>query len=183
METVTVKDKTFTISIPAEQLQARIAEVGAQLSKDLSGKNPLFVAVLNGSFMFAADLMRHITIPSEISFVRFSSYAGMESTGKVKELIGLSESLEGRTVVVVEDIIDSGLTMQQLLAQLREHNPARQAREGQCAAHHRLHLLQYPQRFHRGLWTGLRRLWAQPPRHLHRNGINPTFNTITYLKR
>ncbi|RKV72534.1 MAG: hypoxanthine phosphoribosyltransferase [Alloprevotella sp.] len=117
METVTVKDKTFTISIPAEQLQARIAEVGAQLSKDLSGKNPLFVAVLNGSFMFAADLMRHITIPSEISFVRFSSYAGMESTGKVKELIGLSESLEGRTVVVVEDIIDSGLTMQQLLAQ------------------------------------------------------------------
>ncbi len=123
METVTVKDKTFTISIPAEQLQARIAEVGAQLSKDLSGKNPLFVAVLNGSFMFAADLMRHITIPSEISFVRFSSYAGMESTGKVKELIGLSESLEGRTVVVVEDIIDSGLTMQQLLVQLREHNP------------------------------------------------------------
>ena len=115
METVTVKDKTFTISIPAEQLQARIAEVGAQLSKDLSGKNPLFVAVLNGSFMFAADLMRHITIPSEISFVRFSSYAGMESTGKVKELIGLSESLEGRTVVVVEDIIDSGLTKQQLL--------------------------------------------------------------------
>ena len=107
METVTVKDKTFTISIPAEQLQARIAEVGAQLSKDLSGKNPLFVAVLNGSFMFAADLMRR-----------------MESTGKVKELIGLSESLEGRTVVVVEDIIDSGLTMQQLLAQLREHNPA-----------------------------------------------------------
>ena len=124
METVTVKDKTFTISIPAEQLQARIAEVGAQLSKDLSGKNPLFVAVLNGSFMFAADLMRHVTIPSEISFVRFSSYAGMESTGKVKELIGLSESLEGRTVVVVEDIIDSGLTMQELLVYLQKFEPA-----------------------------------------------------------
>lgn len=123
METITVKNKKFAISIPAEQLQTRIAEVGAQLSKDLADKNPLFVAVLNGSFMFAADLMRHITIPCEISFVRFASYVGMESTGTVKELIGLSEKLEGRTVVVVEDIIDSGLTMQQLIENLRRHNP------------------------------------------------------------
>lgn len=123
METITVKDKKFAISIPAEQLQARIAEVGAQLSKDLADKNPLFVAVLNGSFMFAADLMRHITIPCEISFVRFASYVGMESTGTVKELIGLSEKLEGRTVVIVEDIIDSGLTMQQLIENLRRQNP------------------------------------------------------------
>lgn len=98
--------------------------MAAQISQDLEGKNPLFLAVLNGSFMYAADLMRNITTPCEVAFVRFSSYAGMESTGKVKEVMGLTENIEGRTVVVVEDIIDSGLTMQQLLANLREKNPA-----------------------------------------------------------
>lgn len=124
MDIVTVKDKKFSISITENQLRQRIAEVAAQISKDMEGKRPLFLAVLNGSFMYAADLMKNITIPCEISFVRFSSYDGMHSTGCVNELFGLAENIEGRTVIVVEDIIDSGLTMQQLLAKLRSHNPA-----------------------------------------------------------
>lgn len=124
MDIVTVKDKQFSLSISAQRLQKRVAEVAAQISSDLAGKNPLFLAVLNGSFMYAADLMRNITIPCEVAFVRFSSYEGMESTGKVKEVMGLTENIAGRTVVVVEDIIDSGLTMQQLLSNLRKKNPA-----------------------------------------------------------
>jgi len=124
MDVVTVKDKQFSISIPASRLQERVAEVAQQISRDLEGKNPLFLAVLNGAFMFAADLMRGIDIPAEISFVRFASYQGMQSTGQVKQLIGLSQDIKDRIVVVIEDIIDSGLTMQQLLANLGEHQPA-----------------------------------------------------------
>ena len=124
MDLVTVKDKQFALSLSEERIRQRVAETAAQISEELSGKNPIFLAVLNGSFVFAADLMRGITTPCEVNFVRFSSYAGMESTGKVKELIGLSESLEGRTVVVVEDIIDSGLTMQELLVYLQKFEPA-----------------------------------------------------------
>lgn len=124
MELVTVKDKQFAISLPEERIQQRVAEVAAQISRDLEGKNPIFLAVLNGSFVFAADLMRGIATPCEINFVRFSSYEGMNSTGAVKELLGLNQSLKGRTVVVVEDIVDSGLTMKELLAYLQKFEPA-----------------------------------------------------------
>lgn len=124
MEPITVKDLRFSISIPAEEIKKRIAELAAQISSDLKGRNPLFLAVLNGSFMFAADLMRGITTPCEISFVRLSSYTGTESTGSVHELIGLNENLSGRTVVIIEDIVDSGLTMRELLSMLKTKNPA-----------------------------------------------------------
>lgn len=124
MEPITVKDLRFNISIPAEEIKKRIAELAAQISSDLKGRNPLFLAVLNGSFMFAADLMRGITTPCEISFVRLSSYTGTESTGTVHELIGLNEDLTGRTVVIIEDIVDSGLTMRELLSMLKTKNPA-----------------------------------------------------------
>lgn len=124
MDLVTVKDKQFAISLSEERIRQRVAETAAQISQDLEGKNPIFLAVLNGSFVFAADLMRGISTPCEINFVRFSSYDGMCSTGSVKELLGLNQSLKGRTVVVVEDIIDSGLTMQELLVYLQKFEPA-----------------------------------------------------------
>ena len=124
MDLVTVKDKQFALSLSEERIRQRVAETAAQISEELSGKNPIFLAVLNGSFIFAADLMRGITTPCEVNFVRFSSYDGMNSTGTVKELLGLNQSLKGRTVVVVEDIIDSGLTMQELLVYLQKFEPA-----------------------------------------------------------
>ena len=117
------RKRQFAISLSEERIRQRVAETAAQISQDLEGKNPVFLAVLNGSFVFAADLMRGISIPCEINFVRFSSYEGMNSTGSVKELLGLNQSLKGRTVVVIEDIIDSGLTMQELLVYLQKFEP------------------------------------------------------------
>ena len=89
----------------------------------MEGTEPLFLSVLNGSFMFTADLMKRISLPCDISFVKLASYAGTSSTGKVKELVGLNENIEGRTVVIVEDIIDTGFTMQRLVETLRSKNP------------------------------------------------------------
>ena len=94
------------------------------MSKDLEGKNPIFLAVLNGAFIFAADLMREMTIPCEISFVKLASYQGTTSTGKVKEVFGINEDLSGRTVVIVEDIVESGQTMKQMIESLGTRNPA-----------------------------------------------------------
>ena len=122
-DSITVRDRHFRISIPDEQIAQRVNAVAAAISKDLEGERPLFLAVLNGSFVFAADLLRGITIPCEISFVRLASYEGTTSTGKVRELIGLNENIEGRTIVVVEDIIDSGLTMKEMLNMLQAHKP------------------------------------------------------------
>lgn len=123
MDTIRVKDKEFTISIPEEKILGEIDRLAAQLNRDLEGKNPLFLCVLNGSFMFAADLFRRINIPSEISFVKLASYEGTASTGVIKEVIGLSENITGRTIVVVEDIIDTGFTMQKLLENLGTRAP------------------------------------------------------------
>ncbi len=124
MQTVTVRDKKFAVSIPAPRIAERVREVAAQISRDLAGKHPIFLAVLNGAFIFAADLLRGVTTDCEITFVRYSSYQGTQSSGHVEQLIGLNEDLRGRTVVVVEDIIDSGLTMQHLLATLKSYEPA-----------------------------------------------------------
>lgn len=123
MEKVKVRDREFTVSITEEQILRRVAQVGAQISSDLQGERPLFLAVLNGSFVFASDLLRAVSIPCEISFVRMASYTGTQSTGQVRQLIGINEDIKGRTVVIVEDIIDSGLTMKSLLSTLREKEP------------------------------------------------------------
>ena len=124
MSIVKIKDKTFETSISAEEIAKRVKELGQQLSKDFEGKNPLFLAVLNGSFIFAADLMREITIPCEISFVKLASYQGTTSTGKIQEVIGINEDLSGRTIVIVEDIVESGLTMKRMIETLGTRNPA-----------------------------------------------------------
>ena len=124
MATINVKDKTFETLIPEEEILRRVKTVADKMSKDLEGKNPLLLGVLNGSFIFAADLMRMLTIDSEISFVKMSSYDGTSSTGSVKKLVGLNENIEGRTVVIVEDIVDTGLTMERMIEYLKEFKPA-----------------------------------------------------------
>lgn len=124
MSIVKIKDKTFETSISEEEIKQRVKELAQRLSKDLEGKNPLMLAVLNGSFIFAADLMREMTIPCEISFVKLASYQGITSTGKIKEVIGINEDLSGRTIVIVEDIVESGKTMKRMVETLGTRNPA-----------------------------------------------------------
>ena len=123
MSRVTILDKTFETSIPEAEILERVKRVAEQINKDMAGKNPLFLAVLNGSFIFAADLMRFINIPSETSFVKLASYEGTTSTGEIKEVIGLNEDISGRDVIIVEDIVDTGSTMKRMLETLGTRNP------------------------------------------------------------
>ena len=123
METLQIKDKKFAVSIPESEIKRQVKLVAGEINRDLCGRKPLFLAILNGSFVFAADLMREITLESQISFVKLASYAGMSSTGEVVDMIGLDADIEGRDVVVVEDIVDSGLTMQHVMEMLRARNP------------------------------------------------------------
>jgi len=120
MSIVTLKDKQFKPYINSEQIEVAVKKVARQINTDLKNELPLFIAVLNGSFMFAADLMKQIEIPCEISFVKMASYHGTESTGKVNELIGLNQNIEGRTVVVIEDIVDTGNTIEKLTSMLKD---------------------------------------------------------------
>ena len=122
--TITLHDCDFSTYLYEEEIIARITMLAEQINQDYEGKNPLFLAVLNGSFMFAADLMKRVTIPCEIAFIRLSSYRDMESTGSVKEILGLTENVEGRHVVVLEDIVDTGHTVHNLINQLQAKSPA-----------------------------------------------------------
>ena len=124
MSRVTIKDKTFETSIPETEILERVKLVANRINKDFEGKTPLFLAVLNGSFMYASDLMKNITIPCEISFVKLASYQGTSSTGAIKEVIGLNNDISGREVIIVEDIVDTGATMERMLDTLRAHKPA-----------------------------------------------------------
>lgn len=124
MDTILVKDRYFKPFITADEIARRVEELGARISADLQGRNPLFLAILNGSFVFAADLVRQVTVPFSISFMRVNSYEGMASTGTLREVLGLTEDIEGRTVVIIEDIIDSGLTMRSLVDSLKALRPA-----------------------------------------------------------
>lgn len=124
MERVKILDKTFEVSLPEAEIQRHVTAVANRISRDFEGKNPLLLAVLNGSFVFAADLMRALTIPCEISFVKLASYQGTMSTGKVKEVIGINEDLTGRHVIIVEDIVDTGRTMKRMVEALGTRQPA-----------------------------------------------------------
>lgn len=123
MSNVTILDKTFETFIPEATILEKVRAVAERINHDMADKNPIFLAVLNGSFIFMADLMRYVTIPCEVSFVKLASYEGVISTGKVHEVIGINESLAGRTVVIVEDIVDTGLTMKQMIQSLGTRNP------------------------------------------------------------
>lgn len=124
MDKVIIKDKAFAMSMPEAEIKQRIKELAQQISTDMAGRNPLFLAVLNGSFIFAADLMREMTIPCEISFVKLASYQGTTSTGTIKEVIGINEDLSGRTVIILEDIVETGQTIKRMIETLGTRNPA-----------------------------------------------------------
>lgn len=124
MSVVKILDKTFKTSIPEAEIKKHVKEVADRINLDMAGKNPILIAVLNGSFVFAADLMRMITIPCEISFVKLASYEGTTSSGKITEVLGINEDLSGRTVIIVEDIVDTGLTMKRMVETLGTRNPA-----------------------------------------------------------
>ena len=122
-KTIKVKDKTFSVSISERALKRQIKRIAEKINRDYEGQEPVFLAVLNGSFIFAADLLREIDLPCEISFVKLASYEGTSSTGCIREVIGLGIDITNRPVIIVEDIIDTGLTMAHMLETLKKQNP------------------------------------------------------------
>ena len=120
MDRIKVHDKFFKVFITEEMIASRIDELSKQINNDLAGKDLLFIGVLNGSFLFAADLFRRIDMDARISFLKLSSYEGIKSTGFVRRLIGLNESVKGKTVVVIEDIVDTGKTLEGIISDLRD---------------------------------------------------------------
>ena len=122
--TIHVLDKEFELFISKEKIQEKITEMAAKINEDYAGKEVLFLPILNGSFFFASDLIKQIKTSTEVSFVKLASYQGVKSSGKVKVLIGLMNSLIDKNVIIIEDIVDSGRTMKQMLASLNEHKPA-----------------------------------------------------------
>ncbi|RAK02155.1 hypoxanthine phosphoribosyltransferase [Larkinella arboricola] len=120
---LTIKDKNFVPFIDQNKLKNRIVQLADQINHDYRDKEPLLVVVLNGAFIFAAELMTHLTIPCRVTFIRVSSYQQTASTGVVRELLGLSESIAGQDVILIEDIIDTGLTIQEVSRQLMQQQP------------------------------------------------------------
>lgn len=123
MATIKIKDLSFKPFINEEELQKVIKIVAQKINQEYKGKSPLFLGVLNGSFMFMGDLMKSIDLECLVSFVKLASYEGTESKGSVNQLIGLNESLEGRDVIIVEDIVDTGNTLEKLYQIIEEKNP------------------------------------------------------------
>ncbi len=121
---VKVLDKEFEISITHDQIQMAIEKVAEKINNELSGKDVIFLGILNGAFMFASDLYKNLTFNSQISFLKLASYTGTSSTGNVKRLIGVNEDLKDKTVVIIEDIIDTGHTIDHIIKQLKGYEPA-----------------------------------------------------------
>ena len=120
---IKLHDKTFDTYLSEEAIQEKIKMIADQINRDYEGKRPLFIAILNGAFMFAADLFKHVTIDAEICFIKLASYRGMKSSGNVITAIGLDQDLFGRDVVIVEDIVDTGKTLNEFLPKLDHQQP------------------------------------------------------------
>ena len=123
-DTITIKDLEFTPYVTHSDILSRIKEIGIKINQDYENKNPLFIAVLNGSFMFASDLMKQVDLKSELTFIKVNSYDGIESTGLIKEMIGIGQSVTDRHVVIIEDIVDTGNTITHLLNEISKMDPS-----------------------------------------------------------
>ena len=124
MNIIQVHDKKFIPYLSAAQIQEQVQRIADEINNDYKGKRPLFLAILNGAFIFAADLFKNVTVPSEISFIKLASYKGIKSTGQVITSIGLDADLHNRDVIIIEDIVDTGKTLHQFLPQLYHQQPA-----------------------------------------------------------
>ncbi|MTI32009.1 hypoxanthine phosphoribosyltransferase [Xanthovirga aplysinae] len=118
-----VKDKEFEVYISEAKILERTREIATKINEEFKDQDPLFIGILNGSFMFAADLMKAVDIPSEITFIKVSSYQATQSTGKVKELVGLQQNIFNRNIILIEDIVDTGRTMEHLITDFKELGP------------------------------------------------------------
>lgn len=122
---IQINDKSFEVFIRENELQEKIKTLAARINDEYQGKEVIFIAILNGAFMFAADLLKSIALPCEISFVKVSSYhGGMSTTGRVDELIGLNASIENKEVIILEDIVDTGITIDKIITLLKAESPA-----------------------------------------------------------
>lgn len=124
MSVIRVNDKKFQPYLTAQQIDTQIARLAMEINRDYAGQRPLFIAILNGSFMFASDLFKQLSIDAEICFIKLASYKGTRSTGHVITSIGLDESLKARHVIILEDIVDTGKTLSEFLPQLKDQQPA-----------------------------------------------------------
>jgi len=124
MSNIIIGGHSFKIKITSSEIQKAVSDIAKQINTDLKNKNPLFLCVLNGSFMFVADLVKQVKIECGVSFVKLSSYEETSSTAQIRELIGINEDIKGRTVVIVEDIVDTGETIQFVYDQLKKLNAA-----------------------------------------------------------
>ena len=123
MKNIKVLDKEFKIYLTEEQILKEVKRVADQINKDFAGEEPIFMGILNGSFMFASDLYKDITLNSQITFLKLASYEGTSSTGKIKRLIGINEDIKNKTVIIIEDIVDTGNTLDSIIKQLRGYEP------------------------------------------------------------
>ena len=123
MDKIRIHDKEFELFIPADRIQDVVSDMAGKINNDLTGREVIFVGILNGAFMFAADLVRQIDLDCRITFLKLASYAGASSTGTVNRLIGINEEIHGLTVVILEDIVDTGVTLEESYQQLKDYSP------------------------------------------------------------
>ena len=121
---VKVHDKHFEPFIPEDKIQHEVSRIAKEMNRDLADKDPIFLGILNGAFMFASDLYKQLSFPCQITFLKLASYSGTQSTGTVKQLIGINRDLKDRVVVVLEDIVDTGVTLEMIIRQLSGYQPA-----------------------------------------------------------